>query len=52
MVRRARQIGSFVTDANLSLIDDMTQFLGALKLAISQNFKRALPASSRRRLTI
>jgi ATP-binding cassette, subfamily C, bacterial len=41
MVRRARQIGSFVTTANLSLIDDMTQFLGALKLAISQNLQES-----------
>jgi ATP-binding cassette, subfamily C, bacterial len=41
MVRRARQIGSFVTNANLSLIDDMTQFLGALKLAISQNLQES-----------
>ena len=39
MVRRARVVGSFVTDANLSLINDMTQFLGALKLAISQNLQ-------------
>jgi ATP-binding cassette subfamily C protein len=39
MVRRARGIGSFVTNANLSLIDDMSQFLGALKLAISQNLQ-------------
>jgi ATP-binding cassette subfamily C protein len=41
MVRRARAIGSFVTNANLSLIDDMTQFLGALKLAISQNLQES-----------
>jgi ATP-binding cassette subfamily C protein len=41
MVRRAYTVGSFVTDTNLSLIDDMTQFLGALKLAISQNLQRS-----------
>jgi ABC-type multidrug transport system fused ATPase/permease subunit len=41
MVRRARGWGSFVTNANLSLIDDMTQFLGALKLAISQNLQES-----------
>jgi len=41
MVKRARAIGSFVTDANLSLINDMTQFLGALKLAISQNLQES-----------
>jgi ATP-binding cassette subfamily C protein len=39
MVRRARGIGNFVTNANLSLIDDVSQFLGALKLAISQNLQ-------------
>jgi ATP-binding cassette subfamily C protein len=39
MVRRARNVGAFVTNANLSLIDDMTQFLGALRLAISQNLQ-------------
>jgi ATP-binding cassette, subfamily C, bacterial len=41
MIKRARGIGSFVTNANLSLIDDMTQFLGALKLAISQNLQHS-----------
>jgi ATP-binding cassette subfamily C protein len=39
IARRARGVGSFVTDANLSLIDDISQFLGALKLAISQNLQ-------------
>ena len=39
MVRRARGIGGFVTNANLSLIDDVSQFLGGLKLAISQNLQ-------------
>src|SRR5262249_22403496 len=41
MVRLAHRIGSFVTNSNLSLIDDMTQFLGALKLAISQNLQES-----------
>jgi ATP-binding cassette subfamily C protein len=41
MVRRARNVGAFVTDANLSLIDDMSQFLGALRLAISQNLQKS-----------
>jgi ABC-type multidrug transport system fused ATPase/permease subunit len=41
MVRRAHAIGSFVTNANLSLIDDMSQFLGALKLAITQNLQKS-----------
>src|SRR5262249_50782034 len=39
LARRAHGIGSFVTNANLSLIHDITQFLGALKLAISQNLQ-------------
>ena len=39
MLKRAREVGSFVTSANLSLIDNVTQFLGALKLAISQNLQ-------------
>jgi ATP-binding cassette, subfamily C, bacterial len=39
MVRRARRIGTFVNNANLSLIDDTTQFLDALKVAISQNLQ-------------
>jgi ABC-type multidrug transport system fused ATPase/permease subunit len=39
LINRARGIGSFVTNANLSLIDDITQFLGALKLAVSQNLQ-------------
>ena len=41
IVRRAHTVGSFVTDTNLSLIDDMTQFLGALKLSISQNLQKS-----------
>jgi ATP-binding cassette, subfamily C, bacterial len=39
LVRQARGFGRFVTNANLSLIDDVSQFLGALKLAISQNLQ-------------
>jgi len=34
-----RQLGHFVTKANLSLIDEATQFLGGLKIAISQNLQ-------------
>jgi ATP-binding cassette subfamily C protein len=41
MVRRARRFGRFVTNTNLSLIDDATQFLGAIKLAISQNLQKS-----------
>lgn len=39
MLRRARGAGIFITNASLMLIDNMTQFLGALKLAISQNLQ-------------
>jgi ATP-binding cassette subfamily C protein len=39
-LRRAREFGTFVTGANLGLINDMTQFLGAVKLAISQNLQK------------
>jgi ATP-binding cassette, subfamily C, bacterial len=41
MVKRARAIGVFQTNANLSLVDNVTQFLGALKLAISQNLQES-----------
>ncbi len=41
MVRRAQRLGRFVTGANLSLLDSATQFLGGLKLAISQNLQGA-----------
>src|SRR6202000_2621738 len=39
MLRRSQQLGRFVTGANLSLLDTVTQFLGGLKLAISQNLQ-------------
>jgi ATP-binding cassette subfamily C protein len=39
MVRRARWIGRFVINANVSLIEDMGKFLGALKFAMSQNLQ-------------
>jgi ATP-binding cassette subfamily C protein len=39
MARRAQQVGRYVTNANLSLLDAATQFLGGLKLAISQNLQ-------------
>lgn len=40
ILRRARIFGKFIVDANLSLIDDVNQFLGALKLAIGQNLQK------------
>jgi ATP-binding cassette, subfamily C, bacterial len=38
-LRPAHRVGTFVTDAILALVDDTSQFLGALKLAISQNLQ-------------
>jgi ABC-type multidrug transport system fused ATPase/permease subunit len=39
MLRRAREIGKYLTDANLALLNTTAQFLGGLKLAISQNLQ-------------
>lgn len=39
MLRRARSLGQVTTDANLALLDNTGQFLGGLKLAISQNLQ-------------
>lgn len=41
MVRRSQDIGRFVTESNLKLVDAAAQFLGGLKLAISQNLQGA-----------
>jgi len=41
MIRRAQSLGRFVSQANLSLIESTSQFLGGLKLAISQNLQAA-----------
>ena len=41
LVRRSRAAGRYVTEANLSLLDSTGQFLGALKLAISQNLQES-----------
>lgn len=38
-MRNARTIGGFVTRVNLALLDTATQFLGGLKLAVSQNLQ-------------
>jgi ATP-binding cassette subfamily C protein len=40
ILRRARQIGAGLTDANLHLVTSTTQFLGGLKLALSQDLQR------------
>lgn len=41
LIARSRSLGDFVADANLSLLDVTTQFMGGLKLAISQNLEPA-----------
>jgi ATP-binding cassette subfamily C protein len=38
-IKRARAIGVFAHDANLSIMDNVSHFLGALKLAASQNLQ-------------
>ena len=39
LLRSARKIGGVLVDANISLLDDVNRFLGALKLAKSQNLE-------------
>ena len=39
MLRRARDVGDYTATTNLSLLHDLGQFLGALKLAVSQNLQ-------------
>ena len=39
IIRRARKLGAYVTQANLLLLNSTSQFLGGLKLAISQNLQ-------------
>ena len=39
MLASARSLGDYVADANLSLLNTTTQFLGGLKLAISQDLQ-------------
>jgi ATP-binding cassette, subfamily C, bacterial len=39
VVRRAHRLGDIMSDANLSLLDSTAQFLGGLKLAMSQNLQ-------------
>ncbi|MGB8602734.1 MAG: ABC transporter ATP-binding protein [Rhizomicrobium sp.] len=40
ILRRARALGGFVTNGNLHLLNSTTQFLGGLKLAISQDLQQ------------
>lgn len=39
VIRRSHELGTLMTDANLSLLNSTAQFLGGLKLAISQNLQ-------------
>jgi ATP-binding cassette subfamily C protein len=58
MVRHSQTLGRYVTEANLALLNSATQFLGGLKLAISQNlqtsftneFRDTLNALTRRQI--
>jgi ATP-binding cassette subfamily C protein len=40
LARQAQRLGALVTSANLSLLDSASQFLGGLKLAISQDLQQ------------
>jgi ATP-binding cassette subfamily C protein len=48
-VRRAHELGRVVTEANLSLLDSTAQFLGGLKLAMSQNLQSRFAHGGMRR---
>jgi ATP-binding cassette subfamily C protein len=50
MVRRAYELGTLLTDSNLSLLNSTAQFLGGLKLAISQNLQSNFVAEFRQTL--
>ena len=50
MVRRSQDIGRFVTESNLKVLDAATQFLGGLKLAVSQNLQGAFTTEFRETL--
>ena len=50
VVRRAHALGRVVTNANLSLLDATAQFLGGLKLAMSQNLQSRFIAEFRQTL--
>ena len=47
VIRRANDIGQTVTHANLSLLNSAMQFLGGLKLAMSQNLQSSFVAEFR-----
>ena len=41
VLRRSRALGAELTESNLALVSGTTQFLGGLKLALSQNLQRS-----------
>lgn len=47
MMRRANELGVFATSANLALLNSTSQFLGGLKLAISQNLQASFVSEFR-----
>ena len=50
VMRRARSHGLFLTDSNLMLLNSTAQFLGGMKLAVSQNLQRGFVAEFERSL--
>ena len=42
LLRRSRDLGTYITGPNLTLLNTTTQFLGGLKLALSQNLSRMM----------
>jgi ATP-binding cassette subfamily C protein len=51
VLRRSRKLGGELTESNLSLVTSTTQFLGGLKLALSQNLQRGFVAEFEETLT-
>ncbi len=47
MVRRSQDLGRYVAETNLNLLDAASQFLGGLKLAVSQNLQGAFASEFR-----
>jgi ATP-binding cassette subfamily C protein len=50
MIVRARKLGGYLSDANLELLNSNAQFLGGLKLAISQNLESSYVEETRQAL--
>lgn len=50
MLAKSRSLGDYVADANLALLDTTTQFMGGLKLAISQGLQERFVVEMRETL--